>query len=234
MTIVLLTPIGLDRRCWEAVDVPDGAIAHEFPGFGDRPRTARQPTMSTLADDVAAAYSGPLDVVGVSLGGMVAQHLALRHSERTRSLLIACTGAATDRAVMTARAADVEAGGMAAVLGSTLERWFTPAMLARSPEPAAVAYARRTLLALDPGSFADGWRAMAGHDVRERLGQITAPVTCLAGSADAASSIARTADIAERVPTSRLVVLDGPHMMPLERPDEFSAALGEHLRWTRA
>jgi pimeloyl-ACP methyl ester carboxylesterase len=120
---------------------------------------------------------------------------------------------------------------MASVLDVTLERWFTPAALALRPEHPGVAYARRTLLALDPGSFADGWRAIAGHDIRDRLPEIRVRVTCLAGSADTASPVARTQDVAERVRGSRFVVLEGPHMMHLERPAEFSAVVRDHLRW---
>jgi pimeloyl-ACP methyl ester carboxylesterase len=232
VSLVLLTPIGLDAGCWEWVDLPEaGTIKHVFPGFGGRPRAPEPLTMATLADEVAAFYPGEHDVVGVSLGGMVGQHLAVRHPERVRSLVVACTGAAANPEVMEGRAADAESGGMASVLDVTLERWFTPAALALRPEHPGVAYARRTLLALDPGSFADGWRAIAGHDIRKRLPGIRVPVTCLAGSADTASPVARTQDVAERVRGSRFVVLEGPHMMHLERPAEFSAVVRDHLRW---
>jgi pimeloyl-ACP methyl ester carboxylesterase len=220
----------LDAGCWDWTDLPqDVTIKHVFPGFGGRPRAEPPPTMATLADEVAASYSGELDVVGMSLGGMVGQHLTVRHPDRVRSLVVGCTGAAADPVEMERRAVAAETGGMEAVLDETLERWFTPAALARPDHP-GVAYARRTLLALDPGSFADGWRAIAGHDIRDRLGEIRVPVTCIAGTADAASPVSRTQDLADRVKNSRLVVLDGPHMMHLERPAEFSAAVRDHLR----
>jgi 3-oxoadipate enol-lactonase len=231
VALVLLTPIGLDAGCWAWTDlVGDGVFRHVFPGFGGRPRAAEPPTMATLADEVAASYPGELDVVGMSLGGMVGQHLTVRHPDRVRSLVVGCTGAAADPEVMEARAVAVETGGMEAVLDSTLERWFTQGVLQQAGHP-GVEYARRTLLGLDPGSFADGWRAIAGHDVRARLPEIDVPVTCIAGTADAASPVLRTQDVADRVKNSRLVILDGPHMMHLERPAEFSAAVREHLRW---
>jgi pimeloyl-ACP methyl ester carboxylesterase len=232
VTLVLLTPIALDAGCWEQVPLPHlDTVKHTFPGFGDRPRAPSQPTLEGLADEIAAAYDGELDVVGVSMGGMVAQHLAIRHPGRVRSLMVACTGASTDAATMERRAVDAEAGGMAAVLASTLERWFTPAALAAEPQLPAVAYATATLLALDPGCFADGWRAIGGHDVVARLGEIAAPTTALAGTADSASTVTRTRVISDNVPGARLVVLDGPHMMHLEHPLEFGAALEEHLDW---
>lgn len=232
MTLVLLTPIGLDAGCWERVPLPGVAtVKHTFPGFGGRPRAPEPPTMTSLADEIAASYEGPLALAGVSLGGMVAQHVAVRHPQRVQSLLVACTGASADPATMEQRAARVLADGMAGVLEETLARWFTPAALAVRPEPPGVAYARRTLLALEPACFADGWLAIAGHDIVARLGEIAVPTSALAGSADAASPVSRTQQISERVPGARFVVLDGPHMLHLERPVEFAAALSEHLRW---
>jgi pimeloyl-ACP methyl ester carboxylesterase len=232
VTLVLLTPIGLDAGCWERVPLPGVAtVKHTFPGFGGRPRAPEPPTMTSLADEIAASYEGPLALAGVSLGGMVAQHVAVRHPQRVQSLLVACTGASADPATMEQRAARVLADGMAGVLEETLARWFTPAALAVRPEPPGVAYARRTLLALEPACFADGWLAIAGHDIVARLGEIAVPTSALAGSADAASPVSRMQQISERVPGARFVVLDGPHMLHLERPVEFAAALSEHLRW---
>ena len=82
--------------------------------------------------------------------------------------------------------------------------------------------------------FADGWRAIAGHDAVDRLGEIAVPTTALAGSADAASSVSRSREIAERVAGARFVELDGPHMMELENPLELGAAIVEHLAWVQA
>ena len=73
MTLVLLAPVGLDAGTWELCDLPAGDVArHELPGFGARARAARTPTMASLADEVAGAHDGPLDLVGVSMGGVVA------------------------------------------------------------------------------------------------------------------------------------------------------------------
>lgn len=230
-TLVLLTPIGLDASCWNGLDLPELSIARpEHPGHGSRPRAGAPFDLDDLADEVAAGHPGPLHVAGVSLGGMVAQHLAIRHPERVRSLLCACTGASGDPATARRRAADVEAGGMAAVLDATLRRWFTPEALEAGPEHPGVAYARRTLLGLDPGAFADAWRAIATHDARDRLAAIEAPTTCLAGTEDRAAPPARMRELADGIPRGRLVVADGPHMLHLERPEAFAAALAEHLR----
>lgn len=235
MTLVLLTPIGLDDGCWQWTTLPDVVelVKHVFPGFGGRPRKASPPDMAQLADEVAASYEGPLDLAGVSMGGMVAQTVAVRHPARVRSLFTACTGAASNPATMLERARAAEADGMTGVLDATLERWFTAGALAERPEPPGVVYARETLLRLDARAFADGWRAIATHDTRAGLGDVAVPTTCVAGEADAASPLARGEEIARLVPNCRLVVLAGPHMMHLENPDGFSRALADHLDWAR-
>ena len=57
-TLVLLTPIGLDAACWDMSTPEVATRRHEFPGFGARPRATSQPTMESLADEVAASYPG--------------------------------------------------------------------------------------------------------------------------------------------------------------------------------
>ncbi len=229
-TLVLLSPIGLDAGCWKAVDLPPVPTRlHEFPGFGSRPRAREQPTMQSLADEVADSYPGVLDLVGVSMGAMVAQNVAIRHPARVRSLVAACTGAAVDREAMMRRADEVEAKGMTGVLTETLRRWFTADALASRPEHPGVAYARTTLLALDAGSFADGWRAIATHDVRPRLSEIHVPTTCILGTADPVGTRERLEQVATGVRNGQLVTIDGPHMLHLEQPEAFAGALRDHL-----
>jgi 3-oxoadipate enol-lactonase len=223
---VLLTPVGLDAGTWDAVKLTASPIKHEYPGHGTRPLAGFD--LASLADEVADSYAGDLDVVGASFGAMVGMHLALRHPDRVRSLLLACTGAAADRATMLQRAAAAESLGMEAVLDETLRRWFTPEALAEPDHP-GVAYARRTLLALDPDAFAAAWRAIADHDVRDRLEQIEARTTVLGGSADAAAPPERIAELAAAIPEARSVIVDGPHMLQLEQPGEFGRCVADHL-----
>jgi len=227
VTLVLLPPVGLDERCWDWLDLPAPAIRHVYPGFGHRPRDDRPADLDTWADEVAELGDGePLDLVGISMGSMVAQHLAVRHPGRVNSLLLACTGGSADPAVALGRAA--AAGGMTGTLDSTLQRWFTAAALAARPEHPGVGYARATLLALDPASWAAGWRAIARHDVLAALGAVTAPTTCIAGRSDQSAPPERVRRLAAAIPGARLEMLDGPHMIHLENPVAFSAALATH------
>jgi 3-oxoadipate enol-lactonase len=230
VSLVLLHPIGLTPACWDAVGLEE-AFKATYPGHGNRSIADRPYSLGDLADEIAEATDGALDVVGVSMGGMLAQHLAVRHPHRVRSLLLACTTAAVERDAMLERATLTEAQGVAPMVGTTLARWFAPATLAARPEHPGVAYARGSLLALDAKAFADGWRAIAEHDLLARLPELTIPVTCLAGEHDVSTPPSVMEAIRERVPASRFVVEDCAHMVHLERPREFARAVREHLEW---
>ena len=229
-SLLVLHAAGLDTRSVEFLGV-DGAIGPTLPGHGDRCRPRPGLTLLDMADEIAGWVSEPVDVVGLSMGGMVAQHLALQHPDRVRSLVLACTTARTPTEVLLQRAAATEVSSDEELVTTTLARWFTADFLARSPEPAPLAYARACLARIDHAAFADVWRAIAGHDVLDRLGGITVPVTCVAGSADVSTPPAELEALAERLPEARLVQIDAPHMAPLERPGQFRSVVLDHLEW---
>jgi len=230
MSLILLHPVGLDKECWRFAAI-DQAIALDLPGHGEYAEILPHPvSLQSIADDVCTRVSGPLDVVGLSMGGMVAMHLALRHPARVRSLVLACTSARPPAELMLERARAAEASGMKGVLASTLGRWFSPSALARLHDP-GVEYARRCLLADDARIFAAYWRAIALHDVEAQLRDIHVPVTVIAGSVDVSAPVTSLEAVANKIPTSRFEVLRGPHMLQLEEPERFAAAVHDHLHW---
>lgn len=230
MTTLFLHPVGLDANCVQWLDVPQ-VQAGTFPGHGERARARPGLRLEHMADEIAGWTTGPLDVIGASLGGMVALHLALNHPHRVRSLVLACTTAAGDAAVMSDRAAATEERGSLGMLDETMTRWFTVPTVKGDPLDPPVAYARERLIAMDAGALADTWRAIAAHDVRNRLAAITAPATCIAGLKDLSTPPPVMTELADGLPNSRLVTMDAPHMAFLERPAEFSAFVREHLAW---
>jgi pimeloyl-ACP methyl ester carboxylesterase len=229
-SLLFLHPVGLDRHCIEWLDLPP-VRAVTMPGHGERERARPGLTLADMADEIVGHSTGQLDVVGASLGGMVAMHLALDHPDRVRSLVLACTTPRGDSAVMNDRADVTEDSGSAGMLDDTLSRWFTPSALEADQDAPYMAYARERLLTMDPGALADTWRAIGTHDVLERLGEIRVPTTCIAGMRDLSTPMDVMRDLAARLPDARLVEMDAPHMAFLERPREFSAAVLEHLAW---
>jgi len=231
VTLVLLHPVGLDADCWQFLD-PDLAHAGKPEMLGHGRRITERGTWSLTAgaDEVAASFAPPLDLVGVSMGGLIAQHIALRHPSKVRSVVLACTSAVAHRDRLLERAQAVLDGGMASVLDSTLQRWFTSSALAQPAHP-GVAYARQRLLSDDPEAFARTWRAMAEHNTLDELSRITALVTVVVGTHDAASPAEGLREIQRRLPNSRLEFVEGPHMLQLETPERFSDTIRRHLAW---
>jgi pimeloyl-ACP methyl ester carboxylesterase len=231
-SVLVLHAAGLDTRSVDFLGV-EGAISPTLPGHGDRRRPRPGMSLLDMADEVAGWVTGPVDVVGLSMGGMVAMHLALEYPDRVRSLLLACTTARTPTEVLLERAAATEVASDDELVTTTLRRWFTADYLARTPEPAPLAYARNCLTRIDHAAYADVWRAIAGHDVLDRLGEIGVPTTCLAGTRDVSTPPAELEVLATGVPGARLVEIDAPHMAPLEQPEQFRRVVLEHLEWVR-
>lgn len=232
--LLLIPPVGLDRNCWDWLSLPEGEVArYEPPGIGARCDEAPKASLSLLADEIAERWTTTCDVVGVSFGGMIAQALALRHPERVRSLLLAATTATVDGALLLGRAEKAERFGMAGVLHETLERWFSPGALNASQESPALSYTKRALRSVSSAAFAAGWRAMSQPELLARLGRVGVPTTCLAGKGDVSTPIAALEAIAAIIPGARVVCIEGPHMLHLEAPGGFSAALVDHLAWVR-
>lgn len=228
--VLVLHAAGLDAASGDLLGL-EQAISVTLPGHGIRHRPRAGLTLSDMADEIAGWVRCPVDVVGLSMGGMVAQHLALDHPGLVRSLVLACTTARTPTQILLERADLTETEPKERTVATTLERWFTADFLSGTPEPETLAYARRRLEDIDAGSFADVWRAIAGHDVLDRLGEIDAPTTCLAGKHDVSTPPQELATLAERLPNARYVEIDAPHMAPLEQPDEFRRVVNEHLAW---
>lgn len=234
VNMVLLHPIGLDGDCWQFLhrDILSNAVAYDLPGHGSRSAPGCL-SLDAFAADVVQHVPGLLDIVGLSMGGAVAQRIAVSYPERVRSVVIACSSLAggADRShLLMERAAATEKLGMAGTLQMTLTRWFSPAALRRGSHP-GVAYATARLLADDPANIAATWRALAHSNGSSELGDVRAPTTVLHAQEDAASSVADKLRIASRIPDSRLDIISGPHMAALERPEDFSAALLRHLSW---
>lgn len=230
-------PLPADGEPLPADGEPVPAAGGRLPVDGEPQPAGGGLTLDAVADVVAdriacrpGAALAPVDLVGLSLGGMVAQHLALRHPELVRSLVLVCTKAAADPDAMLARADATERLGMGPLVEETLQRWFTPVALGQRDHP-GVAYARARLAADDPGAVAAYWRAMAGHDLRADLGRIGQPVTVVSGRHDVTTTAEADAAFAACFARGRLEVCEGPHLLSLEAPAETTAAVVRHLQW---
>lgn len=238
-TTVLINPIGNTADCWQFAK-PDGE-PFEYPGHGKR---ERQPgwTHKSFCQEVVDHFDGPLDIVGMSMGGTVVANLLIRHPERIRSAVIMCAGSvASGGETSDAHAKRIAAyhwraetalnGGMEAILEDTMTRWFSPyALRARLP---GVCYARETLLKTDPHAWHDVWTCQANSErlPLEALAGIKQPVTIVGGMHDQAAGLKGLYKAHQLIDNSRYEVWPASHMMHLEQPEFLRAILDRHRSW---
>ena len=227
-TLVLLSPVALTPSTWDNIPFPEfPQFRYAYPGLGMRPPEERW-TLDTLADHVVERIAGPLHLVGVSMGAMLAQHISVRHPERVLSMVIMGAGATTPTEIMLGRASEVDEVGMVPLIDATLTRWFSRGRLA-DPQNIGVERARAAMLQADGPSVAQAWRAMAGHDLRHQLGSLGLPVTVLAAEDDKATPVAVMEEIAGLIPGAHLVRERGPHMLHLEARERFGELVNDHF-----
>ena len=171
-------------------------------------------------------------VVGISVGGMIAQVLALAHPHLVRSLSLIGTASAfpdDGREAMRDRAATARRDGMAGVLAANTERWFTPQTVVERPD--IIDRVRKSLLARDPIVHAAIWEMIAGLEVTFRLGEIACPTLVLVGDVDPSCPPSAAHVLHQGIAGSRLAVLpETSHMSILERPTLVNRHLLTFLR----
>ena len=182
--------------------------------------------MDELVDDAARLIRewgrGPVVWIGLSMGGMVGQGLAIRHPELLRGLVLANTTARypdAARATWAQRIAAVEQGGMAAVADAVVERYLHAGHRAAHPEQVA-ARSGAGCCAPIPPAYVAACHAVAGVDWLDRLAAIRTPTLVLAGALDAGATPEMARAIADRIPARELAVLaDASHLSVAEQPD---------------
>lgn len=170
-------------------------------------------------------------IVGMSMGGMIAQQFALDNPMRIDTLTLADTSAGTRpeaRGIWDQRAAKARSEGVAALVPATLERWFTAGFRAAHPE--AVEQIRDVLQKTSSEGYANACSALRDFDVRSRLVQITLPTLTVAGCHDAGTPPADTQAIATAIRGTRFELLEAAHLAPIEQSQRFAALLETFLQ----
>lgn len=230
-TLVLGPSLGTTAAtCWgpviELLEREFDVVAFELPGHGiDSAPVPGAMTMAELAERVLASVDGPFLYAGDSIGGQVGLQLLLDAPDRVLGAVLCCTGARIGTpATWAERITQVEASGTASLVAATAARWFAPPFIQRHPDRAsALLHALRDT---DARGYIALCHALAGFDVRNRLGEIRQPVVAVAGAADDVCPPDLLSGIAEGVRHGRLVVLDDvAHQAPAEAPREVAAII---------
>ena len=244
--LVLVMGIGYDCSLWTLAQVP--ALSTQFQVLifdnrdAGRSSQARHPyTIADMADDLA----GLLDalaiqrshLLGLSMGGMIAQEFALRHADRVDRLVISGSGAAPARSAVDPiriwswvkahdASGEVFGGQQLASLFSTAflrnreSVEGTAALLASNPYP------------MSPEAYGRQADAYLRFDALDRLSAITAPTLVVVGEQDLLTPPWVAREVADAIPGARFEVIRGDgssHVVPIERPDEFNRLVSSFL-----
>jgi 3-oxoadipate enol-lactonase len=210
-------------------------LRYDVRGHGESETTRGPYTLEQLAEDVHALL-GALDIerthfVGLSLGGMIGQHLALSHPEVLSSLVLCDTGARMPpeaRFLWDERIEEAAEHGMEPSAASAPGRWFTSPFLGQHPE--VVHRVQAMIAATDPRGFINCARAIQGMDLLDRLSEIRVPTLIIVGEADPGSPVAAAQAMRDHIPGAKLVVLrSASHLSNLEQPEAFDRALSDFL-----
>ena len=234
-TVVLSHALGCDLTMWDdlanllAADCR--VIAYDPRGHGSSDTLAGMLSMADLADDAARLLreldSGPVVWVGLSMGGMVGQELALRHPSLVRALVLANTTASypeAARAIWAQRIATVRGQGIEAIADAVMGRYFHDGF--RTTHGAIVARFRQRLVTTDAPGYIACCNAVATVDTTDRLGAITAPTLVIAGELDQGTPVAMAHQLTTAIAGAQLEVLAGAsHLSAIEQPKAFASAV---------
>ena len=240
--LVLVHGVGLDHTMWLPVMAALArrrTVAYDMIGHGRAAHPAGPYTLDTFVEQLAAvvdAIDCDVDLVGFSMGALVAQGLALSDTSSRIRRMVLLNGvfdrSPDERRAIVERVAEVRTGGMTTTIEPAIERWFTPSFAAARPD--VIASVRQRLRDNNVRAYADAYEvfATADADLTGRVGTIVAPTLVVTGRGDQRATPAMATALAAALPNGRSVILNRlRHLTPLQAPsivarliDEFTTA----------
>ena len=211
-------------------------LRYDTRGHGGSDAPSGPYTMDQLVND-AIALVDALGIdrfhwIGLSMGGMIGQGLAISHSERLKSLVLADTSAVIPDETQPAwqeRIDAVRKGGMQVVAESTLERWFTPDYFKQN-QP-AIDQIRRQILATPVAGYIGCSEAIRRLNYLDALAAIQISVLIMVGADDPGTPVSASEAMHAKIKSSTLAVIPAAaHLSNIEQTEVFNAHLMTHLK----
>lgn len=169
--------------------------------------------------------------VGLSMGGMIGQHLALAAPQRLEKLVIANSSSRMPPEMVQVwadRIAQARAQGTGAMADATLSRWFTAPF--REARPDLMARIRGLIAATPVAGYAGCGCAIRDLDITDRLGAVRAPTLVIVGADDPGTPPAVSEIIAQAIPGARYAIIpSASHISCLEQPEAFNRLVMDFL-----
>ncbi|MET0198063.1 MAG: 3-oxoadipate enol-lactonase [Rhodococcus fascians] len=236
-TVVLVGSLGSDRSMWDPqvaglVEFAD-VIAVDLRGHGSSPVPDGPYSVGDMAEDVLAVMDSlgrdRVHLVGLSLGGAIAQWIAVHRPARVLGLTLLCTSARFgDPQSWIDRAATARATGTDSLADTVLARWFTAELIARDGELAA--HHRTMISSTSDEGYAAACEALSQWDNRADLGRISAPTLVVAGEQDPATTPSDMQVLADGIARSDFHVLPGAaHLANVEQAGHITRLIVRHI-----
>jgi 3-oxoadipate enol-lactonase len=234
--LIFSNSLGTDRRMWsaqvEALQGKYSIVTYDTRGHG----LSDVPTGAYSIDRLGLDVLEIMDFLeiehahlcGLSLGGMIAQHLAWRAPDRFLSLVLAATSAYMGPpSVWQERIELILAQGIGAATEAVLSRWFTGGFLNNCPED--VSAIRASLINMSSAGYTGACAAVRDMDQRNTAHLNTLPTLIISGLQDPATPSEHSEFLKSRMPHASIKFLDGAHLVNMEQPQKFTSAIHEFL-----
>ncbi|WP_284735554.1 3-oxoadipate enol-lactonase [Dongia deserti] len=237
-TFVFVNSLGTDLRIWDDVVAYFGAdfrtLRYDLRGHG----LSDAPPAPYSIEDHVADLAALLDahqiknavVIGLSVGGMVAQALASQRVDLVRMLVLCDTAHKVGTAEMwNARIDAVRKDGLASIADAVLERWFSSAF--RQTRPADLAGYRNMLTRAPAEGYVGTCATLRDTDLTAASAQITQPALCLVGEEDTATPSDLVRSLSELMPNAAFETIAGAGHLPcVEQPKPLALRIESFVR----
>ncbi len=237
--VMLIHGVGADASSWDQIAAPLSdsfrVLRLDLRGHGRSGHIDSDLTLADFVRDVIDVLDdagvAKAHIVGFSLGGMIAQALALQHPDQAdRLVLLSAVAGRTEqeRERVRQRLEILRTEGIAAITGAAQERWFTPEFIARHPEQVAARMAQ--LRQNHAPSYRAAYTVFSLSDLGDRLHGIPHRTLVATGEHDQGSNNRMARFMHEQIKGSTLHILPGlRHSVLVEAPDSVTVLLREFL-----
>jgi 3-oxoadipate enol-lactonase len=244
--LVLVMGIGYDSTLWTLAQVPALSRKFQVVIFDNRDAGRSSPatsayTIADMADDTAGLMDAlgitKAHVCGLSMGGMIAMELALRHPGRLDRMILSGAPGAPARAachpIMTWNWVKANDKTGEVFAGQQLTSLFSNAFLRnREAVRQTVAMLSSNPHPVGPQAYDRQAQAVLHFDVLDRLASVKAPTLCIVGEQDLLTPVHECREVADKIPGAKFEVIKGEgssHVVPIERPDDFNRLVTKFL-----